>query len=118
IEMLLEFRRVRVRSSMTISIVLFITFATFSDNVFKMNIIENENAVDFRIDDVFYYENPNTLNTTYNDLRKMEEVEKIYKFEDTHLYLLIEKEKINPKLLEIDSYAYEEDNKNNDIVGV
>jgi len=104
--------------SMTISIVLFITFATFSDNVFKMNIIENENAVDFRIDDVSYYENPNTLNTTYNDLRKMEEVEKIYKFEDTHLYLLIEKEKINPKLLEIDSYAYEEDNKNNDIVGV
>lgn len=92
--------------SMIISISLFITFSSFSNFMFKMGVADYEEKGDFVVPT--NSKSDEDVEKIYNELKGISDVERVYKDISAYSSLLIENEKINPKLKQLRPYDYEE----------
>lgn len=92
--------------SMIISISLFITFSSFSNFMFKMGVTDYEETGDFVVPT--NSKSDEDVEKIYNELKGISDVERVYKDISASSSLLIENEKINPKLKQLRPYDYEE----------
>lgn len=86
--------------SMVISIILFITFSTFSDYIFKIGAIGTSKTSDFKIFGFL----GERADETYNRLIEMEDVDRVYKVQETGGEALVKKDKINQKLIDMNPH--------------
>jgi len=85
---------------MVISIILFITFSTFSDYIFKIGAIGTSKTSDFKIFGFL----GERADETYNRLIEMEDVDRVYKVQETGGEALVKKDKINQKLIDMNPH--------------
>lgn len=86
--------------SMIISIILFISFSTFSDYIFKIGAIDSSRRGDFTVSGSI----GERSEEIYKTLVEMEDVDKVYKVRYTGGEALLEEDQISKKLLEINTY--------------
>ncbi len=104
--------------SMVISVALFITFSTFSNYMVKVRTNERDEDVDFEVNEYFYSEESSNIDTMYNDLRNMKDVNKVYRFRDGMQGVFVKEEIINPKLKEAESMLYDPGESKGDYVKI
>lgn len=83
--------------SMVISIVLIITFSSFSDFMFKMGVVTNEEMGDFTV----YGNMDGKSEEIYNELKAMKDVNRIFKVKSTNGEALLEKNMISQKMMDM-----------------
>ena len=88
--------------SMVISITLFITFASFSDFMFKANIIDNSNKGDYAI----MMKDPEVTDKIYDEIRGVNDVKRVYKIRQMNGEMLIDDNKISKKIKEMAPNAF------------
>lgn len=83
--------------SMVISIVLIITFSSFSDFMFKMGVVTNEEMGDFTV----YGNMDGKSEEIYNELKAMKGINRIFKVKSINGEALLEKNMISQKMMEM-----------------
>lgn len=83
--------------SMIISIVLIITFSSFSDFMFKMGVVTNEEMGDFTV----YGNMDGKSEEVYNELKTMKDVNRIYKVKRMYGKALLEESMISQKMIDM-----------------
>lgn len=94
--------------SMVISIVLYIVFGSFMDFVFKMDLVSENQAPDFRL----YMEgnkNDKIEQSVYDEIKKLNGVDRVYKLLADNARLLVSEDIYNKRILEFRGKT--EDNK-------
>ncbi|WMM25160.1 ABC transporter permease [Tissierella sp. MB52-C2] len=86
--------------SMVISISLFITFSSFSNFMFKMGVVESSDMGDF----VIFGNMDDKEEEIYRELKGIEDIERIYKVNQSYGQVLIEENKISKKMIEMSPY--------------
>ena len=90
--------------SMVLSIVLFITFSSFSDFLFQSSIIDSAEMADFEV-----YGNIGAgKDDVISKIKSSKEVGKLYNIERKNGSVALDKSKINKKLLEVEPSIFEE----------
>lgn len=82
--------------SMVISIILFITFSTFSDYIFKIGAIDSGKIADYKL----FGKLDSEFDEIYKDLMDIEDVERVYKVRHENGEALLGANKISKKLIE------------------
>ncbi|HLS54338.1 MAG TPA: FtsX-like permease family protein, partial [Tissierellaceae bacterium] len=91
--------------SMVISIILFITFSTFSDFTFEIGAIDSSRSSDFEI----YGNLGDRADDIYTSLMDMEDVERVYRIQESGGSSLIDRKKINEKLIDMNPHMLDGD---------
>ena len=92
--------------SMVISIVLFITFSSFSDFMFKMGVVTNEEMGDFTI----YGNMDGKSEEIYNELKGMKDINRVFKVKSINGEALLEKNMISQKMIDMAPNHFREKN--------
>ena len=80
--------------SMSLSIILFITFSSFSDYMFKIDVVGHKEMGDFKLTN-FNEDDYGDKDKVYNELKNMEDVERVYNMGKYRGEALIEGDKIS-----------------------
>nr|WP_300005964.1 FtsX-like permease family protein [Tissierella sp.] len=90
--------------SMVLSIVLFITFSSFSDFIFKAGIIDSVDMADFELSGNFAKDE----DKVYERLEASEDINRIYTLKSENGSIKIEKDKIKQKIIDMSPLNFEE----------
>lgn len=80
--------------SMSLSIILFITFSSFSDYMFKIGAVEHQEMGDFNLTN-YNGNDYRDRSRIYNELKNIEDVERVYDIKKYHGDALVENHKIS-----------------------
>ena len=90
--------------SMVISIVLFISFSSFSNYMFKIGAVDDEEIGNFLI----YSPGDLDLDSISKELKNTEDVKRVYKASNSHVNTLVKDDVISPKLKELSKESNED----------
>ncbi len=90
--------------SMVISISLFITFASFSDYMFKAGVIEETTAGDFSV----RTQDTGEFHNIYEELKTIKDVKRVYKVKEVNGKVLLREDKISEAVIDDMPYVLEE----------
>lgn len=88
--------------SMVISICLFIIFATFSNFMFKIGVVQSEDLGDFIV-----YDQGELNEDIYKELRKVEDIDRVYNLRETSGIAMLSENKISKRLMEMSPYLFD-----------
>lgn len=98
--------------SMVISIVLFISFSSFSNYIFSIGAVSDDEVGNFFI----YSPGDLDLNSISKELKNMEDVKRVYKSSIGFVDALVEDDAISPKLKELNEGYYDEKRQGSTVV--
>lgn len=98
--------------SMVISIVLFISFSSFSNYIFSIGAVSDDEVGNFFI----YSPGDLDLNSISKELKNMEDVKRVYKSSIGYADVLVKDDAISPKLKELNEGYYDEKRQGSTVV--
>lgn len=88
--------------SMVISICLFIAFATFSNFMFKIGVVQNQELGDFIV-----YDQGELNENIYNELKEIEDIDRVYNLRSVSGVALLPEDRISKKIMEMTPYLFD-----------
>lgn len=89
--------------SMVISICLFITFATFSNFLFKIGLVQSEELGDFAV-----FDQGSLTGNVYNELKEIKDIERVYNLREISGVALLSKDQISKKIIELEPNKFKD----------